>query len=377
MKWNTFSDKSEQLFRQILGKERGSSQEDARLEDLARKLSDKRYLRKKIEDQERFDYLKAYHKNIAPAKAMRRGTYLKIAAAILLLVGSGIFLYTRQQDNNEEYYNEIFLSNIHPGKQQALLITHDGQRIELNRNTRQTIRQNGTRMQIDTAGLQYHANDSTAPDTFRDTLVIPRGGEFTLTLQDGTKVWLNSDSRLTYPTNFNCTTREGSISGEAYFSVARSDIPFIVKTDRGDIAVLGTEFNVNNYPGNRETVTTLVNGKIAYLSPDGEKFVLTPNQQITINQDGQKEIKNVDTRYATSWKNGMFLFQEMRLEDIMNQLERWYDVQVCYKEKKAKDLHFSGDLSRFKNISTFIEMFEKSSDIKIEIQGRKLIVGIQ
>lgn len=150
-----------------------------------------------------------------------------------------------------------------------------------------------------------------------------------------------------------------------------------MKTDRGDIAVLGTEFNVNNYPGNRETVTTLVNGKIAYLSPDGEKLVLTPNQQITINQDGQKEIKNVDTRYATSWKNGMFLFQEMRLEDIMNQLERWYDVQVCYTEEKAKDLHFSGDLSRFKNIGTFIEMFEKSSDIKIEIQGRKLIVGIQ
>lgn len=371
MKWNLFSDKSEQLFRQILSPEKGSSYEDARLEDLARKLSDKRYLRKKIEDQERFDYLKAYRKNITPTKAMRHAPYLKIAVTILLLISSGIFLYTRQQDNNEKYYN------IHPGKQQALLITHDGQRIELDRNTRQTIRQNGTRMQIDTAGLQYHVNDTTVPSSFRDTLVIPRGGEFTLTLQDGTKVWLNSDSRLTYPTNFNGITREVSISGEAYFKVAHSDIPFIVKTDRGDITVLGTEFNVNNYPGNREAVTTLVNGEIAYLTPNGEEFILTPNQQITIKQDGQKEIKNVDPRYAISWKNGMFLFQEMRMEDIMNQLERWYDIQVCYTEEKIKDLHFSGDLSRFKNIGTFIEMFEKSSDIKIEIQGRKLIIGIQ
>ena len=281
-----------------------------------------------------------------------------------------------QGHKRHEHYKEIYLSDIHPGKQQALLITHNGQKIKLNRTTHQTIEQNGTKLQIDTTGLQYEPTNLVPTGTIHNTLIVPRGGEFTLTLSDGTRVWLNSDSQLTYPVNFTDSTREVTISGEAYFSVNRSTAPFIVKTDRGDITVLGTEFNVNNYPGNRETITTLVNGKIAYLTPDGEKFILTPKQQIVIKQDGQKEIKTVDTRYATSWKTGMFLFQEMRLEDIMNQLERWYDIHVFYTEERVKDLHFSGDLSRFKNIGTFIEMFEKSSDVKIEVRGKNIIVGI-
>ena len=376
MKWNSLHEKSDWLFRQILNKAKQSSHEDSRLEDIARKFSDDRYLRRKIEAQERFDYLKAYHKNITPTKVMPKYTYLRIAVAILILIGSGTFLFMRQEHKRHEHYKEIYLSDIHPGKQQALLITHNGQKIELNRTTRQTIEQNGTKLQIDTTGLQYEPTDLVPTGTIRNTLIVPRGGEFTLTLSDGTKVWVNSDSQLTYPVNFTDSTRDVTISGEAYFSVNHSDVPFIVKTDRGDITVLGTEFNVNNYPGSRETITTLVNGKIAYLAPDGEKFVLTPEQQIVIKQDGQKEIKTVDTRYATSWKTGLFLFQEMRLEDIMNQLERWYDTHVFYTEESVKDLHFSGDLSRFKNIGTFIEMFEKSSDVKIEVRGKNIIIGI-
>ncbi|MCB6972177.1 MULTISPECIES: FecR family protein [Butyricimonas] len=376
MKWNSLHEKSDWLFRQVLNKEKQSSHEDSRLEDIARKFSDDRYLRRKIEAQERFDYLKAYHKNITPTKITPKYTYVRIAVAILILIGSGTYIYTRQEHQKNKQDNEIYLSDIHPGKQQALLITHNGQKIELNRNTRQTIEQNGTKLQIDTTGLQYKPTTLVPTGTIRNTLIVPRGGEFTLTLSDGTKVWLNSDSQLTYPVNFTDSTREVTISGEAYFSVNHSDVPFIVKTDRGNITVLGTEFNVNNYPGNRETTTTLVNGRIAYIAPDGEKFILTPDQQIVIKQDGQKEIKIVDSRYSTSWKNGMFLFQEMRLEDIMNQLERWYDIHVFYRNEAVKNLHFSGDLSRFKNISTFIEMFEKSSDIKIEVRGKNIIVGI-
>ena len=376
MKWNSLHEKSDWLFRQVLNKEKQSSHEDSRLEDIARKFSDDRYLRRKIEAQEQFDYLKAYHKNITPTKITPKYTYVRIAVAILILIGSGTFLFMRQGHKRHEHYKEIYLSDIHPGKQQALLITHNGQKIKLNRTTHQTIEQNGTKLQIDTTGLQYEPTNLVPTGTIHNTLIVPRGGEFTLTLSDGTRVWLNSDSQLTYPVNFTDSTREVTISGEAYFSVNHSTTPFIVKTDRGDITVLGTEFNVNNYPGNRETITTLVNGKIAYLTPDGEKFILTPKQQIVIKQDGQKEIKTVDTRYATSWKTGMFLFQEMRLEDIMNQLERWYDIHVFYTEERVKDLHFSGDLSRFKNIGTFIEMFEKSSDVKIEVRGKNIIVGI-
>lgn len=376
MKWNSLFEKSEWLFRQLLNKEKQSSPEDSRMEEIARKLSDNRYLCEKIEDQERFDYLKAYHKNIAPAKVMPMFSYLKIAVAILILIGLSIYIYTRQEHNNYEPNKDIYLSDIHPGKQQALLITHNGLRIELNRNTQQTIEQNGIKLQIDTTGLQYYPNNLASVETIHNTLIVPRGGEFSLTLSDGTKVWLNADSRLVYPVRFADTMREVTVSGEAYFEVRHDTIPFIVKTDRGNINVLGTSFNVNNYLGNREAVTTLVNGKIAYSLPDGGEIILVPNQQVSINANGQTTLKTVDTRYATSWKEGMFLFQEMRLEDIMNQLERWYDVHTFYTNESVKELHFSGDLSRFKNIDTFIEMFEESSDLTIEVKGKNIIVGI-
>lgn len=375
MKWNFLHEKSEWLFRGLLNKGEEASHEDARVKELARKLSDTRYLQEKIEAQERFDYLKAYHKNIAPAKVMPKYSYLKIAAAIFILLGSGTFMYIRHEYNRNEHYKEVDLSDIRPGTQQALLITHDGQKIELDKNTRQTIEENGTKLQVDTTGLQYQANEHAMTKTIRNTLIVPPGGEFALTLSDGTKVWLNSDSRLTYPVNFNDSTREVSVSGEAYFSVRHSDVPFIVKTDRGEITVLGTEFNVNNYPDNREAVTTLVSGKIAYLAPDGEKFILNPDEQITIQGNGQKETRKVDTRYATSWRNGMFLFQEMRLEDIMKRLERWYNIHVTYSDESVKELHFSGDLSRFKDIGTFLEMFEKSSDVKIKVKEKNIIIS--
>lgn len=375
MKWNFLHEKSEGLFRGLLNKGEESSHEDTRVEELAQKLSDTRYLQEKIEAQERFDYLKAYHKNIAPAKVMSKYSYLKIAAAIFILLGSGTFMYIRHEYNRNEHYKGIDLSDIRPGTRQALLITHDGQKIELDKNIRQTIEENGTKLQVDTTGLQYQANEHITTKTIRNTLIVPRGGEFALTLSDGTKVWLNSDSRLTYPVNFNDSTREVSISGEAYFSVRHSDVPFIVKTDRGEITVLGTEFNVNNYPNNREAVTTLVSGKIAYLAPDGEEFILNPDEQITIQENGQKETRKVDTRYATSWRNGMFLFQEMRLEDIMKRLERWYNIHVTYSDESVKELHFSGDLSRFKDIGTFLEMFEKSSDVKIKVKEKNIIIS--
>lgn len=375
MKWNSLFDKSEWLFRQILNREEEVPHEDSRLKDIAKKLSDNQYLHKKIEEQERFDYLKAYHKNIVPPKVII-SSYLKVACILLLLIGSGTLLYIGQKQHTPQYHNETYFADIHPGKQQALLITHDGRKVKLNRDSGQIIRQNETIIQIDTTGLHYNPSSQVPTGIIYNTLVVPRGGEFFLTLSDGTKVWLNSDSRLKYPVNFIDSVREVTISGEAYFEVNHTNTPFIVKTNKGNIRVLGTEFNVNNYPGSRETVTTLINGKIAYRLPNGQQLILTPSQQIIIRTNGRTEIKTVDTQYATSWKNGMFLFQEMRLEDIMNQLERWYDIHVFYTHERAKNLHFSGDLSRFKNIGTFIEMFEKSSDVKIEVQGKNLIIGM-
>ena len=181
MKWNSLFDKSEWLFRQLLNKEEEIPCEDSSLKDLARKLSDDQYLHKRIEEQERFDYLKAYHKNIVTSKKVIISSYLKIACILLLLIGSGTFLYIWQKQNTPQYGNEMYFTDIHPGKQQALLITHDGQKVKLNRDSGQIIRQDGTIIQIDTTGLHYTPSAQVPTGIIYNTLVIPRGGEFFLT----------------------------------------------------------------------------------------------------------------------------------------------------------------------------------------------------
>lgn len=375
MKWNELPDKSEWLFRKLF-KNQTETTDDEKLERLAREISEKGYLRKKLDAQERFDYLKAYRQTIAPSGPRLLSRVLKIAAAIVLFAGSGTLIYL-SQDKDTPIREQVILANIHSGSRKALLISHDGQEIELRQEKRLLREENGTDISIDSSGLHYENKTALSRhEILRHTLIVPRGGEFSLTLSDGTKVWLNADSRLEYPVRFADSIREVTVSGEAYFEVQRDTVPFIVRTDKGNINVLGTSFNVNNYPGNQKAVTTLVNGKIAYTLPGGKEIILYPNQQLCINRNGYTTLQIVDTRYAISWKDGMFLFQEMRLEDIMHQLERWYDIQAFYTNEEAKDLHFSGDLSRFKNIDTFIEMFEESSEINIKVQGKNLIIGM-
>lgn len=375
MEWKELHDKSEWLFQKLF-KKTGNTTDDKKLESLARKLEWKGYIREKIDEQEKFDYLKAYRKTIGKSQTRQLSRTLKITAAILLLLGSGSTIYL-MQDRPHNIRDQVIMANIHSGTHKAFLIKHDGQKMELKQDKQHIKEQNGTDILIDSSGIHYENGvEPSRQKIIHHTLVVPRGGEFFLTLSDGTKVWLNADSRLEYPVRFADSTREVTISGEAYFEVQHSTIPFIVKTDKGNINVLGTSFNVNNYPGNRESVITLISGKIAYSPTGGGEIILIPDQQISINDNGLTTLKNVDPQYVTSWKDGMFLFQEMRLEDIMNQLERWYDIHTFYTDENIKDLHFSGDLSRFKNIDTFIEMFEESSNVKIKVQGKNLIIGI-
>ena len=372
MNWEELHDKSEWLFRKLF-KDPGETTDDENLELLARKLKQKGYIRGKIEKQEKFDYLKAYRQTIGKNETPWLSRVFLVAASITLLLGSVIYLMSRDEDPIRE---QVIMADIHSGTRKAFLIKHDGQKVEL--KERLLIEEsNGICARVTPSGIHYEKElELPGQEITYHTLVIPRGGEFFLTLPDGTKVWLNADSQLKYPTRFADSTREVTVSGEAYFEVARAGIPFIVKTARGNIHVLGTSFNVNNYPGNRETVITLVTGKIVYTQTGGRAITLVPDQQISINDNDQVAIKTVDTRYATSWKDGMFLFQDTRLEDIMNQLERWYDIHVFYTNEEIKNLHFSGDLSRFKNVKTFIDMFEECSNVKIEVQGKNLFIGI-
>jgi hypothetical protein len=376
MKWDSLHEKSVWLFRKLTGHTNIPAGDEV-LERLSAQMRDEQYIKDKIRQQERFDYTRAYHKLVHPKKRFLSGWMMRTAVAILLVAGSATTYYFMQKTDAKMYYDDVFVTAIKPGERKAYLIKHDGEEIELKNETR-TIREQGTSIQVDSSGLNYAVADSLpVKEELYNTLIVPRGGEYNLTLADGTKVWLNADSELRYPVRFTGNTREVTVTGEAYFEVQKQDgKPFTVKTRLGNITVLGTQFNVTSYPEKDQLVTTLVSGKVACKLPNGKSIILTPDQQLTVDKNGSTELKKVNTLYSTSWKDGMFLFENMRLEDIMEQLSRWYDIHVFYSSENVKNLHFSGDLSRFKNIDTFIEMFEKSSEAKLTLKGKTLIVGM-
>ncbi len=377
MKWDLLHEKAEWLFRKITGLPDTPVNGDERLKHLADRIHDGKYILEKIRQQERFDYTRAYQKLVHSKKRFLLPAIWKVAAAILLLIGTTTVFYLSRHPEPVTYNDDIFVTAIKPGERKAYLIKHDGEEIEL-KSERKIIPERGANIQVDSSGLNYAVSDTAGlQEEYYNTLVVPRGGEYNLTLSDGTKVWVNADSELRYPVQFTGDTREVTVIGEAYFDVQKqADKPFIVKTELGNITVLGTQFNISSYPEKERLITTLVTGKISCSLPDGKNIILSPDQQLTVNKDGTTALKEVDTHYFTCWKDGIFQFENAKLEDIMDQLARWYDIHVFYTSENVKHLHFSGDLSRFKNIDTFIEMFEKSSDAKLTLKGRTLIVGM-
>lgn len=353
--------------------------EDSQLTVLAGKVADEHYLEEKFRQQNSYDYQEAFRRLLQLNRRIRIRRLYRIAAAIFLPMAIGLLVYLEiHSPQPQPVINNTSWADIHPGKRLAFLKLHNGHEMQLCSEPAKLLETNGMQINVDSSGLHYDDNGlAEDTDLIYNTLIVPRGGEYFLTLSDGTKVWLNADTKMKYPVTFGKHSREVTIKGEAYFVVAKVEkCPFIVKTDLGSVKVLGTEFNIRNYTNNDKLTATLVKGKIAYTLPRGEEIILKPNQQLIAEKGKPTEVHEIDTRFCTGWKDGLFQFREERLEDIMEQLSRWYDIGVFYTCEPVKNLHFSGDLSRFKSISTFIEMFEKSSDLKFTLHGKTLIIGL-
>ena len=270
-----------------------------------------------------------------------------------------------------------------PGNNPALLVNEEGRMLTLKQAYYvQATQTPQVSVEVAPHRLYYHVKPSQPQSGIADsllynTLIVPRGGEYSLVLSDGTEIWLNADSRITYPICFKGTTREVSISGEAYFKVSKyAGKSFIVKTHHGNIRVLGTEFNVKDYPDDKKLTLTLVKGKIDYGRQGMQRhFELEPNQQLTVEGQDPPVLQTVNPYYDICWKDGQFMFQQQKLEDLFRQLERWYDIEVSYTDESLKQLHFSGELSRYKNLDTFVDVFERSAGIKMKIDGKRLIVS--
>lgn len=303
----------------------------------------------------------------------------RIAAAIVVVAGiSYLAVNTIDKFKTEEIqYSE---NKFETGTKKAILVLEDGEKVDLTGKNKKEITQSGAVISMDEQELVYNVQDSVKHQQKKEsynTIVIPKAGEYSFTLADGTKVWVNSDTKLKYPVQFIGNKREVYLEGEAYFEVKKDKRkPFIVKTYAGmDVEVLGTKFNVDAYKDNENIKTTLLSGKVR-VSKDKESKILKPNQQAVFDRASNKIVKKeVDAYRFIAWKDGKFLFENERFEDIMIKLSRWYDVEVFYMNKDVKDYHFTGDMERYIDISTILKLIEQSTNIKFRIKNKTIIIS--
>ena len=226
------------------------------------------------------------------------------------------------------------------------------------------------------ASLVYQNIPSLPEELLYNSLSIPRKGEFTLVLSDGTKIWLNSESEVEYPIVFPSGERRIRLQGEAYFQVASDkSSPFIIEMGKVQVQVLGTSFNLRAYQDEEMIQTTLVEGRVCMFT-DKKRILLYPNEQGAIElKTGNLVKKQVDVQAYIGWKNGRFIFERQTLEDVMRTLSLWYDVQVVFQSEKARHIEFTGNLRRYDDFGQIVSMLALACPAKFNVSGTTIYIA--
>jgi len=315
------------------------------------------------------------------------------AAAIVVMLGAVLYYFTDTSVLDHQSTALTAQHDIKPGGNKAFLTLSDGRRIALDDASNGKIaEQAGVTISKTANGqLMYQVSDSAKPPTRAgfNTIETPKGGQYQVNLPDGTKVWLNAGSSLRYPAQFALNKRRVELKGEAYFEVAKRTIkgngqtkrlPFIVKTNSQEVEVLGTHFNINSYPDEDYTRTTLLEGSVAVhpLSATSNRVatanqILKPGEQSTLKGESIK-VATVDTEQVLAWKEGFFMLDDENLQSIMHKVARWYDVEVDFKDNSLKTKSFSGTVSRFSNVSQLLKKIELTGSVHFKIEERRIVV---
>lgn len=329
--------------------------------------------------QKRFQAIEQHIASQQPRSGIFRLTWIRAAAAVLLiLLGSGIWYWLNRNSNDVK---PAIVENIDiaPGGNKAVLTLAGGQTIVLDNAANGTISQQGNATVSKQGGRLIY--DVTGPQNGAagyNTLSVPRGGQYQLTLPDGTQVWLNAISSIRYPVTFAGNERRVYITGEAYFEVKpASQQPFIVevRTSSGtaeEVQVLGTHFNINAYEDEPHIATTLIQGKIS-VAQSGTPVILAPGQQARVSQHKLQIISKADIDQTMAWKNGLFRFDGVDLKTVMRQLARWYDLEIIYEPGAPVNELFNGEMQRNLNLSQVINGLD-GMGVHIRKEGRQLII---
>ncbi len=352
--------------------------------DLVHKLEDPSGLQQALQEYRHFHTVKSVQNKEQtlqsilqriekkPKQGIRIAAYRSLlrytaAASILAFLSLGIWYLLSRPNPNTDLQTFKEAEKLSPGGNRATLLAADGSIIELNESHSGIV-----------IGDQITYNDGslllkgTQEELALLTLSTPKGGQYHVTLPDGSKVWLNADSRLKYPNRFTAPFREVELDGEAYFEVtSNAKQPFVVKTPNEQVEVLGTHFNVNSYRNEDVSKVALLEGKVRVVADNRQSSTLRPGQQ-TLFSNNQMETQNINVEESIAWKNGEFTFNNESLGAAMRQVARWYDIEIEV-DPSLKQLSLWGSVSRLDNFDKVLKIIKMTDDnIKIKIEGRRV-----
>lgn len=325
----------------------------------------------------RLSWNKVARNLVADRKKRNLSVFLKYAAVILfsLLIGTAVYWARYERAG----FDRTQVSEISPGTKSAFLVLSDGQKIDLGKERVGALKEaDGTLIEKRNDALSYaNQQNQISKEVLLDELVVPRGGEYSLILSDGTKVFLNSMSTLSFPVRFSGEKREISLQGEAYFEVQRDENrPFIVKANGMQIRVLGTSFNVKAYQDERNIYTTLVEGSVRINSggQTGKEYELRPDQQAVFDRINEMvTVQNVDAGEYIQWTTGRYVFSDQSLDEIMKTLCRWYDFTYRYSDESLKELRFEGGLNKYESIVPVLDIITRTGKLNVSVKGKEVL----
>lgn len=338
-----------------------------------------------IKDDLRKEFDKVFHtqekEKPEPAKVFRLHTitkYAMVAAASIAIIFSVYYYFSSGIKTGSDPNGIANREVIMPGGNKAVLTLDNGKKIVLDSASVGEIAVlSGTVISLDKSGeLSYDATNADYDEKISiNSVSTPSGGFFKIVLPDGSNVWLNSESELTFPSKFSGNERKVTLKGEGYFEVAKNkEKPFIVKLEQGEnVTVLGTVFNVMSYANEPEQRVTLLEGSIDLTDSHNNKM-LKPGQQAIVT-NGQMDIKNdAAIDHEIAWKNGLFDFQNDDLPTIMRQISRWYNVEIVYSAANYSG-HYTGSIRKSANINDVLQMLAVAGDASFSIVGKKVVVN--
>lgn len=303
----------------------------------------------------------------------RRMLFTWITSAVACLLVALTLLYTWSGEEKENMQLEV--AQVVGGQADVTLVLGNGQEVSLTRDSSFELKVGNVNVQQHSGdGLRYVGDKDSLSDNVPveyNTIRVPRGGEYVLTLSDGTKVWLNSATDLRFPVRFTGKTREVEIIGEGYFDVAKdARHPFIVRSGEMRLQVLGTSFNVKAYADETIKAVTLVTGKVQVKAGQEEEVLLPGWQSTWDERERQLDKCQVNVEPIISWRMGMFDFAEMPLEELVVQLSRWYDVDFFFVNQDIKKIRFTGAIKRSNSLKFMLDFLEMTSGVRYEIKGK-------